>query len=244
MQNISFTQPKDKYGLICFLKPYLATSLRLPSLSCLTSCHFLSPPVFFSLASPHFTPLHFTSRFVCLTSLHFMPLRFASCFICLTSCHFTPPPFIFTSLHATSLHLPFCLPHFTPLHFASHSFCLTSCHFTLLHFTSLLFATLRLTSSHPSTRPLHFAGNTSPKKYGFFRKCPIQQTRRQPASPSKEYSKESFEYLSHLQKVRTFKRFDSNFFPNLSNVLNILLTSLFLQKIQIFETFNSVESLK
>ena len=30
-----------------------------------------------------------------------------------------------------------------------------------------------------------------------------------------------------MQKIRTFKRFDSNFFPNLSNVLNILLTSLF-----------------
>ena len=55
---------------------------------------------------------------------------------------------------------------------------------------------------------------------------------------------ESFEYLSHLQKIRTFKRFNSNFFPNLSNVLNILLTSLFLQKIQIFERFNSGESLK
>ena len=37
----------------------------------------------------------------------------------------------------------------------------------------------------------------------------------------------SFEYLSHLQKILTFKRFNSNFFPNLSNVLNILLTSLF-----------------
>ena len=46
-----------------------------------------------------------------------------------------------------------------------------------------------------------------------------------------------------MQKIRTFKRFGSNFFPNLSNVLNILLTSLFLQKIQIFEKFNSSESL-
>ena len=46
-----------------------------------------------------------------------------------------------------------------------------------------------------------------------------------------------------MQKIRTFKRFYSNFFPNLSNVLNILLTSLFLQKIQIFERFNSDESL-
>ena len=53
---------------------------------------------------------------------------------------------------------------------------------------------------------------------------------------------ESFEYLSHLQKIWTFKRFDSNFFMNLLNVLNILLASLFLQKIQIFETFNSGES--
>ena len=38
---------------------------------------------------------------------------------------------------------------------------------------------------------------------------------------------ESFEYLSHLQKILIFKRFNSNFFPNRSNVLNILLTSLF-----------------
>ena len=41
-----------------------------------------------------------------------------------------------------------------------------------------------------------------------------------------------------MQKIWTFKRFDSNFLPNLSNVLNILLASLFLQKIQIFKTFN------
>ena len=54
---------------------------------------------------------------------------------------------------------------------------------------------------------------------------------------------ESFEYLSHLQRFRHSKDSTQNFFPNLSNVLNILLTSLFLQKIQIFERFNSGESL-
>ena len=57
-----------------------ATSLHLPfcppSLHS-TSRHFVSPTVFSSLASPHLTPLYFTSRFDCLTSIHFMPLRFA-----------------------------------------------------------------------------------------------------------------------------------------------------------------------
>ena len=55
---------------------------------------------------------------------------------------------------------------------------------------------------------------------------------------------ESFEYLSHLQKIRHSKDSTQNFFPNLLNILNILLISLFLQKIQIFERFNSGESLK
>ena len=237
---------------VIFASPHFRP-LQFSHFVCLTSAHFTSPPVLF--ASLQFTLCHFASPPLPFpASLHTTSCRLLFFFTRFTSCrlHFMPPPVIFTllnvfspyftPLHFTSHFVCHTSRHFTPLHFASHSFFLTSCHFTLLHFTSLLFASPHLISY---VSPLCFAGNASPKKYGFFRKHPIQQTRRPARQQALRKIRigESFEYLSHLQKIQTFKRFNSNFFPNLSNVLNILQTSLFLQKIQIFERFNSGESL-
>ena len=186
-----------------------ATSLSIPSLSLphFTPLHVASH--FFSLASPHFTPLHFTFHFVRLTSLHFMPLHFASFYLPhfvplhatsryfhLTSRHFTSPPILSALLHATSHHLPFFLPHLMPL-----------------HSTSLHLPSFPLTSPHliSSIHPLRFACNASPKKYV---NAQSSKHASQPASQPalrKIRIGESFEYLSHLQKIRTFKRF--KFFP-------------------------------
>ena len=190
-----------------------------PLFSTFTSLHFASPPVFFSLASPHFTPLHFTSHFFRLTSLHFMPLHFASFYLP----HFMP-------LHATSRHLQFFLPHFMPFHSNS------------LHLPSFRLTSPHLTSPHLIHPPASLRWQSFTKKVRK-RPNPANTPASQPALRKIRIG-ESFEYLSHLQKIRTFKRFESNFSPNLSNVLNILLTSLFLQKIQIFERFNFGESLK
>ena len=143
----------------------------------------------------------------------------------------------FASLHTTSLHLPFCLSHFLPLHFASSSFCLTS-----LHFTSLLFASTHLICRPILLTSLFLQNNSDIRKIQLWSIFEIIFTFAKDSDIRKIRTGESFEYLSHLQKIRTFKRFDSNFFPNLSNVLNILLTSLFLQKIQIFEKIRIGES--
>ena len=190
-----------------------------PLLSTFTSLHFASPPVFFSLASPHFTPLHFTSHFFHLISLHFMPLYFALFYLP----HFMP-------LHATSCHLQFFLPHFMPFHSNS------------LHLPSFRLTSPHLTSPHLIHPPASLRWQNFTKKV-CKRPNPANTPASQPALRKIRIGG-SFEYLSHLQKIRTFKRFDSNFSPNLSNVLNILLNSLFLQKIQIVERFNSGESLK
>ena len=237
--------------------PLHSTSLRFAF--CLG--HFAPPSIIFASLNSH----HFTSHFVLLTSCHFMPLYFDShsflhhftslraILLCLTwlfpaSLHATSfylmfcPPY-FTPLHATLLCLPFCLPHFMPLRATSHHLPLFLPHFTFLHTTSHLiclphFTPLHVTSLQlqfflPHFMPLPF---TSPPSF-----LPHFAS---PHLISSVRIGESFENLSHLQKIRTFKRFNSNFFPNLSNVLNILLTSLFLQKIQIFERFNYGESLK
>ena len=180
--------------------PLHATSCRLPFFSHslhLISRHFTSPPVlsasihfmplcFASFYLPHFMPLHATSRHLPLFSPHFTPLHFTSRFVCLTS------------------------RHFMPLHFTSHFFCLTSFHFTLLHFTSLFFASLRLTSPHLIHPPASLRWQRFTKKV---RKRPIQQTRPPASQPALRKIRigESFEYLSHLQKIRIFKRF--KFFP-------------------------------
>ena len=185
-----------------------------------------------------------------------MPLCFASCLVFLTS----------LPLRATSYHLSFFLPHFMPLYTTSLSILstslhATSCHFTLppvlsasLHATSLYFTSPpfflphfvspHLISSHLSTHPANFTKDSDIRKIQLWRIFEIIFTFAKDSDIRKIRIGESFEYLSHLQKIRTFKRFDSKFFPNLSNVLNILLTSLFLPKIQIFERFNSGESLK
>ena len=124
---------------------------------------------------------------------------------------------------------PFSPPHFTSLRANSRRlryFCLTSSHFMPLHFTSHFFC---LTSLHFT--PLCFAFEII---FTFAKDSDIRKIR----------IGESFEYLSHLQRFGHSKDLTQHFFPNLSNVLNILLTSLFLQKIQIFERFNSGEYLK
>ena len=251
--------------------PVLFASLHLtlcrfasPPFPCLTSRHFASPPVFFptrftsfhatSLHLPfvhlHFTPLHATSRRLLFFShsLHLISRHFSSpqvlsaslhstschfalpCFICLTSCHFTPPPVIFTSLHITSLHLKFCLPHFTPLYATSPHLPFFLPHFMPLHSTSPPFFSPHFASPHLIHPPASLRWQRFTK---IVRKRPIQQTSPPASQP---------EYLSLCKRFGHSK--DSNFFLNLSNVLNILLTSLFLQKIQIFEIFNSGESLK
>ena len=231
--------------------PLHATSLRLlfflhhfPSL-CPTSLRLPS------LSLPHFTPLHIASRFFLTrftsfhaTSLHlpFCPPHFTplhATLLCLvlsaslhaTSRHFTPPPVIFTSLHTTSCH-------FTSSPILSASLHATSLYFTSSPFFSPHFATPHLISS---IRPLRLAGNASPKKY---LNAQSNKNALQPASQPFE----RFPFTNLLNICHICKRFrhskDSNFFPNLLNVLKILLTSLFFQKIQIFERFKSGESLK
>ena len=223
----------------CITSPHFMPLLCIPSLFP-ASLH--STSLHLPFCPPNFTPLNSTLLRLMFCLPHFTP----------TSCHFTSPLVLFALLHATSHHFTFhfvCLTtrHFMSLHFASSSFCLTSCHFILLHFTSILFASLRLTSSHLSTHNANFtifAKDSDIRKIQLWRIFEIIFTFAKDSDIQKIRIGESFEYLSYLQKIRTFKQFDSNCFPNLSNVLNILLTSLFLQKIQIFERFSSGESLK
>ena len=182
------------------------TPLHLTSpFVCLTSLHFMPLTVasrFFltrftsfhatslhlPFCLPHFTPLHATSLRLLFYLPHLMPLHAASRYFHLTSCHFTSPPILSASLHPTSLCLPFFLPHFVPLHSTS------------LHLPSFRHTSPHLTSSHPSTRPLHFAGNTSPKKYGFFCKCPIQQTRPPASQPFERFALANLLNICHICK--------------------------------------------
>ena len=124
-----------------------------------------------------------------------MPLHATSRYFHLTSRHFTSPPILSASLHATSRHLPFFLPHLMPFHSTS------------LH---LPFPSLHLTSPHLIHPPASLRWQRFTKKV---RKRPIQQTRPPASQPALRKIRigESFEYLSHLQKIRTFRRF--KFFP-------------------------------
>ena len=208
--------------------PLHATLCRLPFFSHslhLISRHFTSPPVLSALI--HFMPLCFASFYL----PHFMPLHATSHYFHLTSRHFTLPPVLSASLHATSCH--FTLP---PIFSAS-------LHATSLYFTSPPFFSPHFASPHliSSIRPLRFTGNASPKKYV---NAQSSKHAHQPASqPFERFALANLLNICHICKRFGHSK-DSNFFPNLLNVLNILLTSLFLQKIQIFERFNSRESLK
>ena len=258
---VRLTSPHFTSPPILFASLHLTSChFALPPLSFprITSGHFTSPPLclphftplcatsphlcYLRNTSPHFMPLHFTSHSFCITSLHFVPLCFASPPFHLTSHQFTPPPLFlshFTSLY-TTLHLPFCLPHFMSLHVTS--LCLPFClgHFappsvifatlTLRHFTShfvhltschfalplVLFASLHLTSSHFTLTPIPSC-ITSPY---FVTLC---------------FTSPPFS-LPHFTPL--------HFTPTSPLCPTILLTLLFLQKIQIFERFNSGESLK
>ena len=150
-----------KRGEWAFLSPVLSSSLHA------TSRQFTPPPLFL----PHFTPLNFTSHFVCLTSCHLMSLHFHSVLsasLHATSLYFTSPPILSGSLRPAFCYFCLTLPNLTPLHlshfvnltshhftpflFASRSLCIISPHFTSLHFTPLqlpfLFASLHLTLCH------------------------------------------------------------------------------------------------
>ena len=222
-----------------------ATSFRLPF--CLP--HFTTLrriPLFFGLTSLHFTSRHFTSPPILSASLHttsrhftMPPILFAS--LHLTSRHFTSPPLLFASLHLLSCH--FASP---PLHFP----CLTSCHFTSPpvfppHFTPLHATLLRLplcllhlTPLHATSRcfqlflphftPLHFTSH-----FVCFTSCHFTSSPVLSASPhaTSLYFTSPHFFLPHFTSHHLI-------------CPPILLTSLFLQTIQIFERFKSGESLK